>query len=62
MGSNILKIRQSKTKTDVLCPITKEVAEIMRLRHNNLPPKKLNEPDINENIKEIGKLLGFTKK
>ncbi len=61
-GVKYFKIRQSKTKTDVLCPITKEVAEIMRLRHNNLPPKKLNEPDINENIKEIGKLLGFTKK
>lgn len=61
-GILYFKIRQSKTKSDVLCPITKEVSEIMRLRHNNLPPKKLNEPDINEKIKQIGMLLGFTKK
>lgn len=61
-GVKYFKIRQSKTKTDVLCPITKEISEIMRLRHNNLPPNKLNEPDINENIKELGKSLGFTKK
>lgn len=61
-GVRYFKIRQSKTKTDVLCPITKEISEIMRLRHNNLPPIKLNEPDINENIKALGKMLGFTKK
>lgn len=61
-GVKYFKIRQSKTKTDVLCPITKEISEIMRLRHNNLPPIKLNEPDINENIKELGRSLGFTKK
>lgn len=61
-GVKYFKIRQSKTKTDVLCPITKEISEIMRLRHNNLPPIKLNEPDINENIKELGRILGFTKK
>ncbi len=61
-GVKYFKIRQSKTKTDVLCPITKEISEIMRLRHNNLPPNKLNEPDINENIKELGRSLGFTKK
>lgn len=61
-GISYFKIRQSKTKTDVLCPITKEISEIMRLRHNNLPPKKLNEPDINDNIKDLGKRLGFTKK
>lgn len=56
------KIRQSKTKTDVLCPITKEISEIMRLRHNNLPPKKLNEQDINEKIKELGIKLEFNQK
>lgn len=61
-GISFFKIRQSKTKTDVLCPITKEISEIMKLRHNNLPPKKLNEPDINDNIKDLGKRLGFTKK
>lgn len=61
-GIRYFKIRQSKTKTDVLCPITIEIAEIMKLRHNNLPPKKLNEPDINDNIKDLGKRLGFTKK
>jgi len=61
-GISFFKIKQSKTKTDVLCPITKEISEIMRLRYNNLPPKKLNEPDINDNIKDLGKRLGFTKK
>ena len=61
-GRQYFKIRQSKTKTDVLCPITKEIAEIMKLRHNNLPPKKLNEQDINDELKLLGERLGFTKK
>ncbi len=61
-GIQYFKIRQSKTKTDVLCPITKEISEIMRLRHNNLPPKKLNEQDINEELKKLGERLGFLKK
>jgi integrase len=61
-GIQYFKIRQSKTKTDVLCPITKEISEIMRLRHNNLPPRKLNEQDINDEIKLLGERLEFTKK
>lgn len=61
-GTRFFNIRQTKTKTDVLCPITKEISEIMKLRHNNLPPKKLNEQDINDEIKKLGKRLGFTKK
>ena len=61
-GIKYFKIRQSKTKTDVLCPITKEISEIMRLRHDNLPPKKLNEQDINEKIKELGAKLKFNEK
>lgn len=61
-GIRYFKIRQSKTKTDVLCPITKEIVEIMKLRHNKLPPKKLNEQDINDEIKKLGKRLGFTEK
>jgi integrase len=61
-GIKYFKIRQSKTKTDVLCPITKEISQIMRLRHNNLPPKKLNEQDINEKIKELGAKLKFNEK
>jgi integrase len=61
-GVQYFKIRQSKTKTDVLCPITKEIVEIMKLRHNNLPPKKLNEQDINDEIKKLGERLGFAEK
>jgi integrase len=61
-GIQYFKIRQAKTKTDVLCPITKEVSEIMQLRHNNIPPKKLNEQDINEELKKLGERLGFSKK
>jgi integrase len=61
-GIQYFKIRQSKTKTDVLCPITKEIVEIMELRHNKLPPKKLNEQDINDEIKKLGEILGFTEK
>lgn len=61
-GIRYFKIRQSKTKTDVLCPITKEIVEIMKLRHNKLPPKKLNEQDINDELKKLGERLGFTEK
>jgi integrase len=61
-GIQYFKIRQSKTKIDVLCPITKEIIEIMKLRHNNLPPKKLNEQDINEEIKKLGEKLEFVEK
>lgn len=53
--------RQKKTKKSVNCYISPEIKEIMDLRHNGLPPKKILEKDLNKNIKRVGKLLEFTE-
>ena len=53
--------RQKKTKKAVNCYISPEIKEIMDLRHNGLPPKKILEKDLNKNIKRVGKLLEFTE-
>ena len=54
-------INQKKTNAKVNCPITNEIRQIMNLRYNGLPPKKILEKDLNKNIKIVGKLLEFTE-
>ena len=55
-------IKQKKTKTKVNCYITKEIKEIMNLRYNGMPPRKILEKDLNKYIKVIGEILGFDEK
>ena len=59
-GLECFRIKQSKTKNIVDCPITLEIREIMA-RYNNQPPPYLYDTDINENIKIVGRVLGFNE-
>ena len=59
-GLECFRIKQSKTKNIVDCPITLEIREIMA-RYNNQPPPYLYDTDINENIKIVGRILGFNE-
>ncbi|MEO0058586.1 MAG: hypothetical protein RLZZ312_233 [Bacteroidota bacterium] len=61
-GDDYFAIKQQKIKTKVNCYITKEIKEIMNLRYNGLPPKKILEKDLNKYIKIIGEMLGFDEK
>jgi integrase len=61
-GRDFFSIKQKKTGARVNCPITKEIKQIMDLRHNGLPPKKILEKDLNKYIKKIGQKLKFNQK
>lgn len=59
-GIQYFKIKQQKNKKyhrEVLCPITKEMSEIMSKRHNNKPPKRIAEAILNDYIKQVGQML-----
>ncbi|MDD5149857.1 MAG: site-specific integrase [Flavobacterium sp.] len=55
-------IKQKKTGAKVNCYITKEIKQIMNLRYNGLPPRKILEKDLNKYIKIIGGMLKFNEK
>lgn len=55
-------IKQKKTGNKVDCYITKEINQIMSLRYNCEPPKKILEKDLNKYIKKIGEILNFDEK
>ncbi|GEC78981.1 site-specific integrase [Flavobacterium aquatile] len=61
-GKEYFSIKQKKTKARVNCPITKEIRQIMNLRHNGEPPRKILEKDLNKYIKKIGEILKFEEK
>lgn len=61
-GQDYFVITQQKNKKrgrKVYCPITKEIREIMNLRHNGLPPKRIPHKDINDYIKQVGQKLNL---
>ena len=63
-GISYFKIIQKKNRRygkEVLCPITKEIREIMDKRHYGKPPKKIAESQLNEDIKKVGKMLKFNE-
>lgn len=57
-GHKFIKIRQKKTDTIVLAPITKEIESVMQRYGNNFPPK-LSEPILRKNIKTACSSVGF---
>ena len=61
-GRDFFSIKQKKTGNRVNCPITIEIRQIMDLRHNGEPPKKILEKDLNKYIKKIGEILKFDEK
>ncbi|WP_292948273.1 site-specific integrase [Olleya sp. UBA1516] len=57
-NNKFIKIKQQKTDTPVLIPVTKDIAKIL-LRYNNNFPPKLSEPILRENIKTACSTVGF---
>ncbi|TYB78118.1 tyrosine-type recombinase/integrase [Bizionia saleffrena] len=54
-GQRVFEFKQQKTNKVVYVPIHSRVESIMNDRYNGLPPRILNDPDINEYIKEAGR-------
>ena len=54
-GKRVFEFKQQKTGKLVYVPIHPRVEAIMKDRYNGLPPRKLNDPDINEYIKQAGR-------
>lgn len=57
-GHKFIKVRQKKTDTTVLIPITTDIQKIMSRYDNNFPPK-LSEPILRRNIKTACSTVGF---
>lgn len=59
-GVQFFKIIQKKNRKKgriVLCPITKEMSDIMDSRYNGLPPQQMHDKDLNLFIKQVGQKL-----
>ncbi|MCG8182766.1 site-specific integrase [Tenacibaculum piscium] len=54
-GKEVFEFNQQKTDKRIYVPIHFRVKEIINKRYNGFPPPKLNNPDINEFIKEAGR-------
>ncbi|WP_339626069.1 site-specific integrase [uncultured Winogradskyella sp.] len=52
----VFEFKQKKTGKKLFVPVHPKLQEIMNKRYNGKLPKKLNEPDINEYIKEAGRI------
>lgn len=61
-NEDYFSIKQKKTGAKVNCFITKEIRQIMNLRYEGLPPRKILEKDLNKYIKKIGEMLNFNEK
>lgn len=57
-GVQFFRIKQKKTGKEVFCPITLEIQAILS-KYDGNPPPKMNEQDINEFIKEVGRKVGI---
>ena len=44
-----------------MCPITKEMREIMDKRYNSKPPRKIAESYLNDYIKQVGQMLKWNE-
>src|SRR5690606_35368123 len=53
-GTLFFKIRQTKTKKEVHCPITSEIKEILG-KYNGNPPPRMHEQELNVHIKEVAR-------
>lgn len=55
-GQEVIEFRQKKTNKKVFVPMHPKIKKIFKTRYNGNPPRKLNAPDINEYIKEAGRI------
>lgn len=63
-GVQYFKIKQKKNKKynrEVLCPITKEMQEIMNKRYKGKPPRRIAESYLNDYIKQVGQMLEWNE-
>ncbi|MBR9847626.1 MAG: site-specific integrase [Algicola sp.] len=54
-GRQVFEFKQKKTSKKVYVPIHPRIKSIMKERYDGNLPRKLNDPDINEYIKEAGR-------
>lgn len=55
-GRQVFEFNQKKTAKKVYVPIHPRIKSIMKERYGGKLPRKLNDPDINEYIKEAGRI------
>lgn len=55
-GKKVIEFKQQKTNKRVYVPLHPRVKDIFNKRYGGNPPPKLNAPDINEFIKEAGRI------
>ncbi|ARV10123.1 hypothetical protein BTO05_10925 [Winogradskyella sp. PC-19] len=55
-GRKVFEFKQKKTGKKLFVPVHPKIQEIMDKRYKGKLPRKLNEPDINEYIKEAGRI------
>ena len=55
-GVSVIEFNQKKTGKKLFVPLHPKLQEIFELRYEGHPPRKLNAPDINEFIKEAGRI------
>lgn len=63
-GIQYFKFVQTKNRKqgkEVLCPVTKDIKEIMDLRYGGKTPPRMLDKDINTNIKLVGEKMGFNE-
>lgn len=63
-GVQYFKIKQHKNRRygrTVMCPVTKEIKDIMNKRYDGFPPKPITESYLNEHIKTVGEMLKFNE-
>jgi integrase len=54
-GQEVFEFKQQKTGKRLYVPVHHRVRTIMNKRYKGNPPRKLNDPDVNEFIKEAGR-------
>ncbi|WP_178990449.1 site-specific integrase [Winogradskyella schleiferi] len=55
-GIEVIEFNQKKTGKKLYVPMHPRLKELFKVRHNGSPPRELNAPDINEYIKEAGRI------
>lgn len=58
-GERYIRIKQEKTKKEVLCKITPSIEKIINERYEGKLPPKILEQKLNDYIKIIGKMAGI---
>lgn len=55
-GTEVIEFKQKKTGKKLFVPLHPRLKKIFKDRYHGNPPRKLNAPDINEYVKEAGRI------